>query len=569
MTCTLTILEKKLPDLDVEGSEYSEYWISQNGIRGTKKVSIDETVIELGAKPSGLPWVTIEIYSTEPIPGREYKAKQHLGSAILSLKDGIYTVPLFDPSVRDRLSNEYVELGSLTVQVDMCFTFPEYVKELDKVKDEIFEKAKEEQEHTVQEWIRVFMPRIIHQGVAMFYLQRFTLKHKDVMVPSWYFVLMAKFLPAASGAFVNYMYGKSTEIHGVTTDDIEKWITKGNPTDYQLYVCHRVLADMVILPAVANYYLGDHAGAQSVERFSIACYQRLNVGDCEDLAQVIFMTFESFRKNENLSPALRVLFDSFQPLICTGAASYKSLTAKMTSNDFICHVWTMLIPNDIMNTWLGTNKYKTTPLSRRLYPIMGEGTNFAEPLSQRIGFYIKDNKQQAQREIDRIKASQELYESLVTKFPQLKDKTPIRFNALENDPPSPEKLSTFYRYLISAWPREGGVIHFEKNNKVGVFIHDALRGDRSIKLVQHKSKNILTEDDRRVLLASETQPIPLKPLESFIESSKGILNRDNMVEFRFQSMEEIKGLDLNQFDSYKLIDVRITDDVQVIVLQVS
>lgn len=567
MSCTLEILSKDLPSLVVKGAEYSEYRIFQQGIRCVKRVPIGQRLIEIGAKPSGLPWVTFEIYSEEPLPTVEYKGQQHIASFTLALKNGVYDVPLYDPSVRDN-NNNYQKLGSMKIKVTMCFNFADYVKELDKSKDVLFSSAREEQEDAVAVWVRDFKPRIIHKGVQWFFLQRFTLKWHNLMVPSWYFVEMAQFLPAASTKFINYMYEKVTEIHGVSMADVENWMTKKAPSDYELYVCHRILADMVTLPAVANVYNGDHAGADMVERFSMACYQRLNNGDCEDLAKVIFATFWTFRKNERLSPALRLLFDSFECLLCTGAASYKSLTLSMNSSDFICHVWAMLIPNDLMNTWLGANKYKPSRLAGRLYPIMGEGTNFAEGLSQKIGFYIKDSS--AEVEIERIKTSQRLYDRVTNQFPQLKDKISIRFNALENDPPTPSELSSFYRYLLTAWFKGGeGAYHFEKNGKVGIYIHDALRGDPSVTLVKHASKQILQEDDRKVLLASETQPEPLTRFDSYVDSSKGKIDRNNMVEFRFQSLNEIKGLDLNMLPSYKLITVRITEDVQVYVLQVS
>jgi hypothetical protein len=556
--CSLTILEAQLPKLIVEGAKYSELRIYQHGNNDIKSVPVGTTFIKFEPKRNLLPWVTIEVYSTEPIPDRSNKANQFLGAIVLPLQNGIYNYSFFDPSLREDLTDKYLKLGSAKIKVDMCFTVPEYMKALDNVKETLFEAAKEEQVEAVKTWVTKFMPRIIHPGVKWFFLQRFTLQWENVMVPAWYFVLMANFLPAASDAFVEHMYRKVSDIHGIDINSLDM----DNLSDSDIYKCQRVLADMVTLPAVSDYYNGDHAGVQSVERFSMGCYQRLDNGDCEDFAQVIFMTFESFRKNKNLSPILRRLFDSFQPLICTGAASYKSLTTKMTSKDFICHVWTMLIPNNIMNDWRGVKMHPEDDFSGKLSPIMAEGTNYAEPMGRSPGFYMKNPDE----EIERIKYSQKL----AAKYPQLKDKTPIRFNALEKEPENPSELSTFYRYAITVWPREGGAYHLVRNGMVGVELFYVLGGDPSIHLEKHDSKETLTNATRLPLLACVNPPQPLQVIESEdVPPNKGVVDKNRMVEVRVQTLEQLKSIPLDQFANVEIHDIRITGTVRTFVVQLT
>jgi hypothetical protein len=548
---------------------------------GTQSRTMTQIKFKLGAKlnfvgvPNAFPWMLIEFYNEEKLEdGRP--AFNLAGCATVSLLDNEYTLDLFDPSVRDAKNEFYRKVGSLEVTVNMCFQFSDFFLRLTESIPRLYAMAKEEREGGSKTWVNRYSKLVLDQNIDNFYLHRFTVKNKDQMPPAYWLVDLVRFLPPATDDLIAHMYQHATAIHFTTPKEVEGWL-RGTPTAKQLHTCEAILGDMMTFAATATYYTGDHTADRTVvERFSAACYQRLEQGDCEDLALAIFMTFHSFLWNKSPQFAgLRRLMSAYECAMSVGAASYAKLDAEKTSSSFICHVWAMMIPKRLMATWTEkpARARESNTLWDKVHVLMAEGTNFCDYFGMEKTFYLP--KAEAEAEVKKIEQMQVYYERVVDQVPDLANKTVIRFKPLDIAPQEPQDLSDFYCYILTLWILAEGTdpiaYNFVHNKKIGTGLHHVMRGNPEIRLLPHVTNVSMGPAARMSLLSFETPVVPLVPLGSAEEILFGKKNEDAYVEFRYQTkipnLEQLLSK-VEGFRGYSERIVQITEGSQVHILQV-
>ena len=583
----LVLTDLDLPSIQVPGARYTTVRFAQPGvIRDPQEFSFVPTEgtweYAILVSPRGLPWILAEFTTSAPNPESKGETIQAKAVLQVSLRTGRYDVSLYDPSLNDRESDEYVSIGIATVELDVPFHVPSYMQQLEGAMQELRSLAKSERDASFEEWVTAFQGSIINDAVKWYYLQQYTTKARDLITPAYYFVELVRIVPAASDAFVRRLYRAVAEIHGTTVEEIEGHLqTDPNlVSDATFLMLHRVLGDLLTLPANAHYYVSDHAGLEEVERFSMGCYEGMLTGDCEDLALVEMLTYYSFLKNRNLPPGLRKLMEGFKPMLITGAATNRKLEDLTIMRDgFICHVWSFFIPKHQVLRWKGqTVRGLDMKFQQRLFPVIAEGTNFADPLSMEIPYYINDDPQEAAAEIARVRKRLLNIAELSQLNPALDGKVQIRFAPLDRELRDPDKLSTFYCYSISAAmvadsdsEDEPLLWNFTRDRKVGVKPYHILRMDPNIALKPHIKRHALTREQRAILVSFNGTPLQLVAGDApIVVAQSGTIDRDNMAEFRFKSMNDLANTEpWRGQKNFKLIRVSITRQLQVFVLQIT
>lgn len=587
---TLTIKDLDLPMVEAENARYRKVRFAQPGVVVEPQQydfdpSKGEWEYNLSVTPRGLPWLIVEFRTAEPNPETKDETLQPKAMFQIPLRTGKYDVTLYDPSLsnEDLDSDEYSDIGSATVMLDVPFEIPDYMKRIDSAMAEIARLAKAERKESFEIWVRRFRGDIANIAIQWYYLQKYTTKAHNVVSPAYYYMELARLVPAASEEYIDRLYRSVAEIHGTGIDEIKEILDRPVEmiTDTEFLMLHRVLADILTIPANSHTYVSDHAGLLSVERFSMGCYEGMVTGDCEDLGMVIILTFYAFLKSDKLPSGLRKLMNGFKPLLVTGAASNKKLDnlSAMTSG-FICHVWAFLIPKHQVRSWKGENSREGLDMKfqERLWPILGEGTNFADPMAMEIPYYIEDDEGERDAEIARIRRKLLNNAEISQHVPVLKSKVPIRFAPLDKELKNPDELSRFYCYVVSAAMLPDDIKvdapilwNFKRKGKNAVQPYYILRMDPEIKMVAHTEVHKLTLNQRCVVAAFNGTPARLAaPKGPIVLSQKGDINRDNMAEFRFKSLAELNGAEpWKDWPKHRLIKVSITSQLQVFVLQVT
>lgn len=591
----LKLRDLNLPKIEVSGARYSTVRIFQPGAKlETKPEKFDfsgnEWEFKVPVIRGGLPWLIVEFRTKEQNTESKKMTQQTKAMFTVPLRTGTYKVPVYDPSLQKKNSDSYKDLGTAKVDLVVPFETPRYMQRLQQSSVEMFRLALLERDQSVEIWIRDFQERVPNQALLWYYLQQYTTKMKDGITPAYYFIEMARLVPPATKAYIDHLYKSVAEIYGKTVQDIEDMLT--NPegmTDTQMLLAHRIMADILTIPANAHFYVSDHAGFSGVERFSMGCFEGLVTGDCEDLGMVAVLVFYSLLKSKDTPSGLSDFLMAFRPMLVTGAATNKKMDLRVMKGGFICHVWALFIPEVLVAKWKGVepSARHTEKWHKRLYPILGEGTNFADPLGMEIPFYIKDSKTSQYQEISRIDKLIVNNAEVASMAPVLKDRTPIRFAPLDKEIDDPEMFSRFYCYAFTAWSLghsrdvflgddnaagEPRVHHFVMEGDVGVQPYYVLRGDPRIRLEPHRQAHMLDEDQRAILVSINGAPgqLSVNYDEPIVVDERGEINRDNMAEFRFKHMAELgntKPWEL--WENYKLIKVSVAKGIQVFILQVT
>jgi hypothetical protein len=556
-----------------EGAFLSQIRISQSGTKGGWS-SFDFTeppqTLKMYLANDGYPTFACELMATETAP-HGLGMKHSVALAIIPLQNGTFVAELYDPSLR--VKDGYEILGEITITISDCVNIVGKYNQTKRLLPELFEFAKEEREKGTTVWKEKYEKNIINPKVKDFFLKTFTLKVQGLKVPAYYFAYIGRYLDPADPKVVEYMYRMCTAIRFTTIEEMEGWLK--NPakmTDDQIMKCENVIGDMLTFGATSTYYTGDHAGAEEVERFSACIYQRLNQGDCDDMAQAIFTTYHTFVKSNIPYEGLKRLLDAYDCVFSIGAASYGRLLNATSSKDFICHIWAILIPKKTMNGWLGRTQFKdlSEELQSRIHVLNLEGTNFSTYHGLEKGYYYKVPAEE-NKEISRAKQGQVLYEKVCKDIPELANCIPVGFRPLKEAPKNAFELSKFYCYTISLWTSYDEIcFNMIHKNKVGAELQHVLRSDPTIKLVPHLKTSELDDSEKKAVLASDNQLKALKTYKTVPDKVRGKVDKDNFVEFRCQTHIDGVIQKLDKFNySYIIREVRITSHTQVISLIVS
>lgn len=474
----------------------------------------------------------------------EENGKQSVASLDLALVNGTRDYNFYDSSVRDA-NDRYKVLGTASVTIKGAPKFSEELMDTIESLGVLFKKANILREKSFERWLREFMPHVIHPGIKWFFLRRFTLKwtDKDALddvldggqVSADFFIEKWRFLPPIEKDFLEYMYSHMCEVYGMTIEDVEAILLSDDSTETDLYNACQVVAMILLSGALATYYSGDKADKLSVERFTSGVFSREKQGDCEDDAQSIFIFFHWVRESD-FFPGLVRLLNTYEMGLCTGVATYGNLTSQsFKSEEFICHVWAMMIPKVTMNLWLPKPVYNVEdPLCNRVKVMMMEGTASAPVFGLEKSYYLPPDE--ATKENARIVRANELEARVVAKIPQLKGTRPIGFKPTTSAPKQVRDLSEFYVYVISMWivSAHSRCYHFMRDNKIGVELFYPMRADSKIRLLPQDDDVPFTELERKALVSFDTALLPLTKLEEVTSDTEGVRDRDNMVEFHYQ-----------------------------------
>jgi len=580
-----------------EAPEYDVAVVSQ---LGAMVVEIGEfakgAAMSLDVLPDALPLVLVEFFK------REDRGRRSVASLTVVLRDGEHRgLPAIDSSVRDEGGTRYRVQGRATVTVAGAPKFPTEVMDTVASLETLYRKARRVMDASFARWITEFKPRVVHPGVEWFILRRMTLKLplptadpaddddddeggggaetvEGAQVTADFFIEKHRYLVPVERDFMEYLYTHCAEVHGTTVADVERLLAAAAaaavPTATELYLACRVMGMMLLAGALATYYTGDKAGQRDVERFSMGCFSREGQGDCEDDAQCVYIAFYWLRAAD-FFPGLKRLLSVYECGMCTGAATYaKLVSAPGPTEEFICHVWALLVPRPVLNDWLGERRFDVRdPLARAVKVMMMEGTASAPVFGLEKPFYLPPAE--ARREVERERAARALEKAVVAAVPELKEATIVRFKPEMEAPTRIGDLNDFYVYVVSMWIHNPGgprCFHFERGGKIGTELFHVLRGSREVRLVAHDADVPFTDLERKFMVAPDTPVAPLVKLEDASSVTRGaVADRDRRAEFRFQ--REIPGLDarLQRISGYRghtLRCIRIYEGCQLYVLEV-
>lgn len=581
---------------DLQDARYQKLQVSQPSYRNDPQVcdmGQGSTRFKMRASGRGIPVLMFQIVGAEsgPIRGDHFEIR---GIMNCPLESGKHDLDIFDPSDNEG-RDRYKKLGSARVVLKVPFTIADFAREYAMYHPEHQRLARAEREQAKLVWQQKYQNKVRIRDLKYYFLSNFTQKLQDVISPAYYFVLTASLVEPASEDFVLYLYDGVAKMYGTTREDIEAMLVKaGNMTEAELLLAHRILGDMLTLLPNAHAYVSDHVGKRMVERFSLGCFEGLTTGDCEDSGMVGLLTFYSLLKSDNTPIGLRTLMKGFRPMLIVGAASKPSLEEVITpKNEYMCHVWAVYIPEPVVAKWKGSAAASAPADAdeewyEKLFPILGEGTNFASPLTMEVPFYIRNDQQAQQKEIERINNLMLNNAKLMEAAPELAKKAVIRFSPPDRRVDKIEDFSSFYRQAMSAWfmgrsadiadgakmPDEPLCHHFMYRGKIGVPVNVLLRGAESdIKLEPHIKKHAMTHQQIRLQVAASGPTYSLKAGEESeqIYSQSGKVNQQNMAEFRFKSLRELGGKEpWKQYENHRLFRFKLGPKLlEVFILQVT
>lgn len=369
----------------------------------------------------------------------------------------------------------------------------------------------------------VSLGRALAPVISIMFLRRF--RSVSGILPASYFCMVGFYDPPPEEAMVSQMLSNASELHGWSYSSTLEMLRRfrKDSTVPQLPKLLEIVGDMLVLPATANYYHGDHSLERVVDRFQSSIYQDMGQGDCEDVAKDIHYFGTSIQK---LDPDRGVLKDlvwllqMYTFMILTGVATSPKLQRPGTIDhgenpeDYICHVWTSVVPHSRVSLWKNIPAVTSKHMDRLVSvgALLLEGTNFTTSLHRPLTSYYADRTVLKEMAQDKWKKT-----AIRMGLPaDLKDLPyPIPAIPTLESPTSPGEQSRFYRYVVSAWTHplsdSDPIEHtFTRRGTFGVSLQDFLSLPPDI-VMRPNFKRRLTTRGIMALLGAEP---PQKPLLS-------------------------------------------------------
>lgn len=361
--------------------------------------------------------------------------------------------------------------------------------------------------------------------ISIMFLRRF--RSISGVLPASYFCMVGFRDAPPAEDMVSQMLKNASLLHGWSYESILEMLRmfRSDSALPQAPKLLEILGDMLVLPATANFYHGDHSLERTVDRFQSSIYQDLGQGDCEDVSKDVHYFGTSIQKlDPNRGPLrdLVWLLQQYVFMMITGVATSPKLQRPGTvdhgenKGDYICHVWTMAVPKQMVSEWKGQSFQRSEHMDRLvdIGALVLEGTNFTTALHRPLpSYYPKEVAEEMAKDKWRKAAIRMELDAELKSLPY-----PLPAIPTLQEPILPSDQSRFYRYVVSAWTHPekdtDPLEHtFIKDGKVGVSIQDFLALPSGITMRPNFQRR-LTNRGVMSLLAAEPpqQPLIARPM---------------------------------------------------------
>lgn len=289
----------------------------------------------------------------------------------------------------------------------------------------------------------------------------------DAVMPAWGFYALgadrgpmpALFLRALVEAAC-FMHNADIErdVLGPMGDFVRRANSQRSDTfSYRELRAVEIVCDAFCLPATMTDYVSDRSRAgKSVERMFPAAWA--GAGDCEDDFKQIQLTVLGVQRiaRPGMLQSVVEFAQLYEVVGVTGMATTPSLQradAHETTDqdDYICHVWAMLVPAQVLLALEDGNAVEPETALEHLGNLVLEGTNFTTALQRApIEIYSREDAQRVVAERDALLDAMRRLPADLTELPTFIPATP----RLEV-PRTPAQQSRFYRFGVSLWTPRG------------------------------------------------------------------------------------------------------------------
>jgi hypothetical protein len=459
------------------------------GLSVSRSEKDDDSYVIRGKVPlaQGFSFVQLELLGNES-PAEGLEGKNTIGIAPVDVTEtSVQQVRFYDTSMRDASTGDYIDIGTVSVQVEEV-PVPVHTYRLTQDDMQTLVSAADAERRDLAEFyeqVKTDKKKIpvVDESMRHMFLQRYTTTWGSV--PAYYFAMLTDRDTPPETQFVTDIFNQVCQSQQHLPDDIRRNMTaisreldtrntKSKISDAMLRDALLVLGEVLSVIGSSCYYTGDHAtvndASVAIERFQMSTRCELCLGDCEDVAAEIFSFATLLSRVDPQTTGdmwgFYRLLRAYQYMIVTGVATSPSLQkpdaneSGATGDDYICHVWTVAVPNITFAALMDTEGLETyaghTSMAGRLHrfgPLILEGTNYASALPRTINSYIKDAVQ-AGKIIEQMRTKRAWRLQWEDKYPALRE---VEFTLqpehidTPTDSNNPASSSIFYRWAVSAW----------------------------------------------------------------------------------------------------------------------
>lgn len=404
-----------------------------------------------------------------------------------------YKTLIFDPNALDTIIGKYLPLAELEAQ------------EVNAIHEELGK-------------------RIRNESLYNYFLPEFT-SVLAVLAMACFAELGVK-NAAPNREFVRYLFEVAGRMHGWDHKELNRFLLKPSDQPDTMYKALVVYGEAIMLMGTCCYYAADMDRGEMVERMMSCTLALMGQADCEDMAAEIHrmanaLKYQYADEDDDIQGFIE-LAKHYEYGLVTGAATSPDLREDSGRNvnagqpeDYICHIWTIGIPNDIFERWTGERAIHTTrgPLADLVNTFkvqIYEGTSWARSI------YLPVQRLTSRRLQSTLRAEQEAairlkntyLKGITTFLSEIRcdvDMQPV----LED----PKTQSMFYYLAISMarttnWGQDEGRLteyHWETSDgQVGAYLQELVEARDTISLKTTYEFERTTREQRVMLMGGES-----------------------------------------------------------------